>query len=81
MSDAIAAAIAALIAAVGQTTTASGSEAPQEMLTVKEAAEYLRCSESLIYAQLKDGRMGGVKVGRRRLIPMSEIRRVTEGWR
>ncbi len=53
--------------------------APQTMLTVREAAEYLRCSESLIYAQMKDGRLRGVKVGRRRLIPMRELVRITEG--
>lgn len=71
----LSAAITALIAAVGQAQPA----APQTMLTVKEAAEYLRCSESLIYAQMKDGRLRGVKVGRRRLIPMRELLRITEG--
>lgn len=77
--DPVAAVVTALIAAIRQTAAAPGADTPQEMLTVKEAAEYLRCSESLIYTQLKDGRIRGVKIGRRRLIPMSEIRRVTEG--
>lgn len=72
------AAIAALLAAVGQARPAVPA-APQTMLTVREAAEYLRCSESLIYAQMKDGRLRGVKVGRRRLIPMRELVRITEG--
>ncbi|MGC7229144.1 excisionase family DNA-binding protein, partial [Mycobacteroides abscessus] len=45
----------------------------------REAAEYLCCSESLIYAQMKDGRLRGVKVGRRRLISMRELVRITEG--
>lgn len=74
----LAAALATLLAAVGQ-TQASAPTAPVTMLTVKEAAEYLRCSESLIYAQLKDGRLRGVKVGRRRLIPSAEIDRLISG--
>lgn len=74
----LAAALATLLAAVGQTQPAAPA-APVTMLTVKEAAEYLRCSESLIYAQLKDGRLRGVKVGRRRLIPSVEIDRLIAG--
>ncbi|MBN7296653.1 helix-turn-helix domain-containing protein [Mycobacteroides abscessus] len=77
-SPELAAAIAALLAAVGQAQPAAPA-APQTMLTVREAAEYLRCSESLIYTQMKDGRIRGVKVGRRRLIPMRELVRITEG--
>ncbi|WP_071288525.1 helix-turn-helix domain-containing protein [Mycolicibacterium llatzerense] len=78
-TDAVAAALAALVTALQANTATATEPAPQQMLTVKEAAECLRCSESLIYAQLKDGRLRGVRIGRRRLIPMSEIRRVTEG--
>ncbi|AMU49390.1 helix-turn-helix domain-containing protein [Mycobacteroides abscessus] len=74
----IAAAVAALLAAVGQNQTPAPA-APVTMLTVSETAEMLRCSESLIYAQLKDGRIKGVKVGRRRLIPMREIDRLIAG--
>lgn len=76
--DPVAAAVAALIAAL-QATQPAPEPAPQQMLTVVEAAEYLRCSESLIYAMLADGRLRGARVGRRRLIAMSEIRRITEG--
>ncbi|GAB4913144.1 hypothetical protein MAHJHV65_38310 [Mycobacterium avium subsp. hominissuis] len=74
----IAAAVAALLAAVGQTQSAVPA-APVTMLTVSETAELLRCSESLIYAQLKDGRLRGVKVGRRRLVPMTEIEKLIAG--
>ncbi|WP_170092303.1 helix-turn-helix domain-containing protein [Mycobacteroides abscessus] len=74
----LAAALATLLAAVGQTQSAAPA-APVTMLTVAETAELLRCSESLIYAQLKDGRLRGVKVGRRRLVPMSEIDRLIAG--
>ncbi|SHX68829.1 DNA-binding protein [Mycobacteroides abscessus subsp. abscessus] len=76
--DPVAVAVAALIAAL-QATQPNPEPAPQEMLTVREAAEYLRCSESLVYGMLKDGRIHGVRIGRRRLIAMSEIRRITEG--
>lgn len=76
--DPVAAAVAALIAAL-QATEPDPEPAPQEMLTVREAAEYLRCSESLIYTMLTDGRLRGVRIGRRRLIGMSEVRRITEG--
>lgn len=73
----LAAALATLLAAVGQ-THAPAPAAPQTMLTVGETAELLRCSESLIYTQLKDGRLRGVKVGRRRLVPMTEIDRLIQ---
>lgn len=73
----LAAALATLLAAVGQNQTAAPA-APQTMLTVSETAEMLRCSESLIYAQMKDGRLRGVRVGRRRLVPMSEIDRLIQ---
>ncbi|SLJ24000.1 DNA-binding protein [Mycobacteroides abscessus subsp. abscessus] len=78
-ADAVAAALAALVTALQASTAAATEPVPQQMLTVAEAAECLRCSKSLIYAQLKDGRLKGVRIGRRRLISMSEIRRVTEG--
>ncbi|GAB19449.1 hypothetical protein GOEFS_086_00190 [Gordonia effusa NBRC 100432] len=74
----LAAALATLLAAVGQNQPPAPA-APVTMLTVAETAEMLRCSESLIYAQLKDGRIKGVKVGRRRLIPMREIDRLIAG--
>ncbi|QZT56249.1 helix-turn-helix domain-containing protein [Mycolicibacterium austroafricanum] len=74
----LAAAFATLLAAVGQAQTAQ-APAPVTMLTVREAAEMLRCSESLIYAQLRDGRLRGAKVGRKRLIPMAEIEKLIAG--
>jgi excisionase family DNA binding protein len=79
-TDPIAVAVTALLAAL-QAVQSPPAPVLQTMLTVREAATTLRCSESLIYTQLKDGRLRGVKVGRRRLIPMSEIRRITEGER
>ncbi|MGV7586378.1 helix-turn-helix domain-containing protein [Mycobacterium kansasii] len=68
----------ALIAALQATQATQAEPAPQVMLTVREAAELLRCSESLVYGMLKDGRVRGVRIGRRRLIAMSEILRIIE---
>lgn len=76
--DPVAAAVAALIAALRAAQPAP-EPSPQVMFTVKEAAEHLRCSESLIYTMLTDGRIHGVRIGRRRLIALTEIRRITEG--
>lgn len=77
-SEPVAAALAALVAAL-QAAPPVPADAPVKMLTVKESAELLRCSESLIYTMLTDGRLRGVRIGRRRLIALSEIRRITEG--
>lgn len=76
--DPVAAALTALVAALQATQPQAPEPAPQVMLTVAETAECLRCSKAHIYAQLKDGRLRGVRVGRRRLVPMSEIRRITD---
>ncbi|MFT9663680.1 helix-turn-helix domain-containing protein [Mycobacteroides abscessus subsp. abscessus] len=74
--DAVAVAVTALVAALQATPPAAPE--PQKMLTVKETAEMLRCSESLVYSQLKDGRLRGVKIGRRRLVPVLEIQKLIE---
>ncbi|CPS10246.1 DNA-binding protein [Mycobacteroides abscessus] len=76
--DPVVAAVAALIAAL-QSTQPVQDAVPQTMLTVREAAEILRCSESHVYSMLKSGALRGVRIGRRRLIAMSEIRRITDG--
>jgi len=65
-------AVAALLSVVGQAQSAQ-VPTPQTTLTVPGVAEMLRCSESLVYTQLKDGRLRGVKICRRRLVPMAEI--------
>jgi len=38
-------------------------EAPPQLLTVKEAADMLRCSESTIYRLLERGKMPAFRVG------------------
>lgn len=78
----LAAAFAALLATAAQTTaaqttaarTAPAEQVPQ-MLTVGEAAEMLRCSNTLVYTMLGDGRLPSVKVGRRRLVRATDVAR------
>ncbi|MBF9519566.1 helix-turn-helix domain-containing protein [Mycobacteroides chelonae] len=77
--DPIAVAVIALIAALQAAQPTRVSAVPQIMLTVQEAAEMLGCSSGHIYDQLRNGAIRGVKVGRRRLVPMSEITRITDG--
>lgn len=73
----LATAIAALLAAAH--VAPEVPSAPQTLFTVDEAAEQLRVSRSLIYSALRDGRLRGVKIGRRRLIPASEVDRLIRG--
>jgi excisionase family DNA binding protein len=46
-------------------------------LSVQEAADRLGVSRSTIYNKLKAGEISSVTIGSRRLIPMTEIRRLT----
>jgi len=47
--------------------------------SVKEACEVLGCSESHGWKMLKNGQLKGVSLGRRTIIPVSEIERVLSG--
>lgn len=70
----LAAAFAALLAAA---QTAPAPTPPTEqvptLLSVEEAAEMLRCSKTLLYTMLGDGRLPSVKVGRRRLVRAADV--------
>lgn len=72
----LAAAFAALLAAAqaAPAPTPPAEQVPQ-MLTVGEAAEMLRCSKTLVYGMLGDGRLPSVKVGRRRLVRAADVAR------
>lgn len=59
------AAIAALVAAA---QTPADTEPPRTLLTVPETAAMLRCGQTTVYQLIKDGRLAGVKIGRRRLV-------------
>ncbi|MBS9532403.1 helix-turn-helix domain-containing protein [Mycobacterium sp. M1] len=43
------------------------------LFTVPEATEHLRCAESTVWQLLRNGELGSVRVGRRRLIPADAI--------
>jgi len=73
-TDPLAAAIAALVAATR--TPDPAPAAPRPLLTVDETAERLRVSRAMIYQSLKDGRIKSVRIGRRRLIPATEVERL-----
>ena len=45
-----------------------------EMMTLSEAAEYLRCTPRKIYTLLENGELQGAKVGGRWLFPREYIR-------
>lgn len=71
---ALAATIAAVLAAT-QTDPAPAAE-PATVLTVDEAADRLKVSRSLIYSQLRSGELRSIRLGRRRLIPATEVDRI-----
>ena len=48
----------------------------ETMMTLSEVAAYLRCSKRTMYAWLHDGKITGVKVGRRWLFDRDEVRKM-----
>ena len=46
---------------------------PPRLLSVEEAGQLLGVGRSLVYTELGAGRLRSVKVGKRRLVPMSAI--------
>lgn len=52
------------------------TESGEALLTVKEAIEALNVSRRTFYRWLKQGRVHTLKVGRRRMVPLSEIERL-----
>lgn len=72
----LAAAIAALVAAAQPAESAA--PAPT-LLTVPETAELLRCGQTMVYQLLREGRLAGVKIGRRRLVRASAVQQFIAG--
>ena len=58
------------------------SGVPQErspVLTVDEAAAYLRISRGLAFAAVRDGNLPSVRIGRRILIPRRQLEALLDG--
>ncbi|MDQ1247501.1 MAG: hypothetical protein QG597_1871 [Actinomycetota bacterium] len=70
----LAEAIAALVSAAAATATSPA--VPETVLTVDEVADRLKISKSLVYKSISDGQMRSIKIGKRRLIPASEVQRL-----
>jgi excisionase family DNA binding protein len=58
-------------------TSVSASLAP--VLTVQEAADYLRISRGLAFAAVRDGSLPSVRIGRRILIPRRQLEALLGG--
>lgn len=48
----------------------------EAMMTLDEVAAYLRCSRRTMYQWLHDGKIAGVKAGRRWLFDRAEVRKL-----
>lgn len=62
-------------------TRSGGPHAPQRkpFLNVREAARALRLDESTLYRHLREGRIPGVKLGGRYLVPAALIEELADG--
>lgn len=60
--------------AVNMTTPRFG-----EVLTVDEAAAYLRISRGLAFAAVRDGTLPSIRIGRRILVPLRQLEALLDG--
>jgi excisionase family DNA binding protein len=79
--DELIAAIAERAAAIVLDRQRSEPEAPPQMLTVREAATFLRAKRQRVYDLLSDGRLTRHKDGRRVLVDRQELERYLDGGR
>jgi excisionase family DNA binding protein len=74
MSERLEAALAELVAALREEiATERPAAAPERLLAVDEAAAALGIGRSKVYGEIAAGRLGSLRVGRRRLLPASAI--------
>jgi excisionase family DNA binding protein len=76
MTDRLEAAVSELVEALREAVRVeaeAGPRAPDRLLSIDEAAEALGIGRTALYGELQAGRVRSVKVGRRRLVPMSAI--------
>jgi len=72
----LAEAIAAMLSATA--AAAVPAAASETVLTIDEVAERLKISRSLVYRAIGDGKLRSIRIGKRRLVPASEIARLIE---
>jgi excisionase family DNA binding protein len=81
VSQRLEAALAELAAALLEELRASppASPLPDRLLSIEEAAQQLGIGRTLMYSELRSGRLASVKLGRRRLVPRAALGRYTSG--
>ena len=62
-----------------QTKTVPAGQGPSPVLTVDEAALYLRISRGLAFAAVRDGTLPSVRIGRRILVPRRQLEALLDG--
>ena len=60
---------------------AAETAGPGPVLTVNEAAVYLRISRSLAFTAVRDGTLPSVRIGRRILVPRRQLEALLDGQR
>lgn len=61
------------------TESPPAGRAPSPVLTVDEAAAYLRISRGLAFAAVRDGTLPSVRIGRRILVPRRQLEALLDG--
>lgn len=76
MTDRLAAAISELVDAIRAEMEPMFTieRLPERLLSIAEAASMLGIGRSMLYQEISAGRLRSIKVGRRRLVPISAIR-------
>jgi excisionase family DNA binding protein len=64
---------------MNEAATASEVGGDGPVLTVEEAARYLRISRGLAFAAVRDGSLPSIRIGRRILIPRSRLEAMLDG--
>jgi excisionase family DNA binding protein len=78
LAQALAELVEALRAELESATPAPRADAPDQLLSVPEAAAALGIGRTALYTEIQAGRCRSIKVGRRRLVPASAVRAYVE---
>lgn len=62
-----------------ETETVPAGQRPSPVLTVDEAAVYLRISRGLAFAAVRDGTLPSIRIGRRILVPRRQLEALLAG--